>query len=88
MHCALFQEFIENIFKISADLGVRNKNAVKSGIFQRRRFETLFFILSQVQCDIFYYNKAISCKSYVQLLIQDVYSISLKQLSVINACFL
>ena len=36
-----------------------------------------FFILSPVQREEFYY-KAISCKSYVQLLIQDVYSISSK----------
>ena len=32
----------------------------------------IFFILSRVQCEEFYYDKAISCKSYVQLLIQDV----------------
>ena len=38
----------------------------------------LFFILSQVQHEEFHYNKAISCKSYVQLLIQDVYSVSSK----------
>ena len=72
MLCALFQEFIENIFKFSADLGVRNESTVKSGIFQRRRFETRFFMLSRVQREEFYYDKAISCKSYVQLLIQDV----------------
>ena len=29
----------------------------------------IFFILSRVQCEEFYYDKAISCKSYVQLLI-------------------
>jgi len=34
-----------------------------------------FFILSQVQREGFHYDKAISCKCYVQLLIQDVYSI-------------
>ena len=78
MHCALFQEFIENIFKFSADSGVRKKSTVQSGIFLRRRFETRFFILSRVQCEEFYYDKAISCKSYMQLLIQDVYSISSK----------
>ena len=43
-----------------------------------RRFETRFFILSQVQREELHYNKAISCKSYMQLLIQDVYSISSK----------
>ena len=37
-HCALFQEFVEIIFKFSADLGVRNESTVKSGIFPRRRF--------------------------------------------------
>ena len=37
-----------------------------------------FFILSRVQREEFHYNKAISCKSYVQLLIQDVYSVSSK----------
>ena len=47
MHCALFQEFIENIFKFSADLGVRNKNTVKSSVFPRRRFETLFLYLAK-----------------------------------------
>ena len=45
MHCALFQEFVEIIFKFSADLGVRNENIVKSGIFPRRRFETRFSYL-------------------------------------------
>ena len=78
MHCALFQEFIEIIFKFSADLGVQNESTVKSGIFPCRRFETCFFILSRVQCEEFHYDKAISCKSYVQLLIQDVYLISSK----------
>ena len=38
----------------------------------------LFFILSWVQREEFHYNKAISCKSYVQLLIQDVCSVSSK----------
>ena len=38
----------------------------------------LFFILSRVQHEEFHYDKAISCKSYVQLLIQDVYSVSSK----------
>ena len=37
-----------------------------------------FFILSRVQREGFHYDKAISCKCYVQLLIQDVYSISSK----------
>ena len=36
----------------------------------------LFFILSRVQREEFHYDKAISCKSYVQLLIQDVCSVS------------
>ena len=78
MHCALFQEFVEIIFKFSADLGVRNESTVKSGIFPRRRFETCFLILGRVQREGFHHNKAISCKCYVQLLIQDVYSISSK----------
>ena len=77
MDCALFQEFTEIIFKFSADLGVRNESTVKSGIFPRRRFETCFFILSRVQHEEFHY-KAISCKSSMQLLIQDVYLISSK----------
>ena len=38
----------------------------------------LFFILSRVQREEFHYDKAISCKSYVQLLIQDVRSVSSK----------
>ena len=76
MHCALFQEFVEIIFKFSADLGVRNESTVKDGIFPRWRFET--FILSRVQREEFHYDKAISCQSYVQLLIQDVYSVSSK----------
>ena len=38
----------------------------------------LFFILSGVQCEEFHYDKAISCKCYVQLLIQDVFSVSPK----------
>ncbi len=38
----------------------------------------LFFILSRVQREEFHYDKAISCKSYVQLLIQDVCSVSSK----------
>ena len=42
MDCALFQEFIENIFMFSASLGVRNESTVKSGIFLRQGFETLF----------------------------------------------
>ena len=37
-----------------------------------------FLILSRVQREGFHYDKAISCKCYVQLLIQDVYSISSK----------
>ena len=78
MHCAFFLEFVEIIFKFSADLDVRNESTVKSGIFPRRRFETCFFILNRVQHEEFHYNKAISCKSYVQLLIQDVYSVSSK----------
>ena len=78
MYSALFQEFVEIIFKFSADLGVRNESTLKSGIFLRRRFETCFFILSRVQPEGFHYDKAISCKCYVQLLIQDVYSISSK----------
>ena len=78
MHCALFQEFIKIIFKFSADFVVQNESTVKSGIFPRQRFETRFFILSQVQGEEFHYDKAISCKSYVQLLIQDVYSVSSK----------
>ena len=32
MHCALFQEFVETIFKFSADLDVRNESTGKSGI--------------------------------------------------------
>ena len=43
--------------------------------------KTVFFfiyILSRVQREEFYYYKAVCCKSYVQLLIQDVYSISSK----------
>ena len=79
MHCVFFQEFIEVIFKFSADLGVRIESTVKSGIFPRRRFEeTRLFILSRVQREEFHYDKAISCRSYVQLLIQDVYLISSK----------
>ena len=78
MHCVLFQEFVEIIFKFSADLGVPNESTVKSGIFQRRRFETHFFILSRGQREGFHYDKAISCKCYVQLLIQDVCSVSSK----------
>ena len=48
----------------------------------------IFFILSRVQHEEFYYDKAISCKSYVQLLIQDVYVISSKpfQLQVHDFC--
>ena len=38
----------------------------------------LFFIFSWVQREEFHYDKAISCKSYMQLLIQDVYSVSSK----------
>ena len=78
MQCALFQEFDEIIFKFSTDLGVRNESTEKSGIFPRRRFETLFLKLSRVQRERFHYDKAISCKCYVQLLVQDVYSISSK----------
>ena len=37
-----------------------------------------FFILGRVQREGFHYDKAISCKCYMQLLIQDVYSISSK----------
>ena len=47
MHCALFQEFIENIFKFSADLGMQNESTVKSGIFPRRRFVTCFLYLAE-----------------------------------------
>ena len=43
MHCALFQEFIEIIFKFSANLGVRNESTVKIGIFPHQRFEIRFF---------------------------------------------
>ena len=34
--------------------------------------------LSRVQREGFHYDKAISCKCYVQLLVQDVYSVSSK----------
>ena len=37
-----------------------------------------FFILSRVQREEFHYDKAISCKSYMQLLIQDVCPFSSK----------
>ena len=47
MHCALFQEFVEIIFKFSADMGVRNESTVKSGIFPCRRFETSFLYLAE-----------------------------------------
>ena len=47
MHCALFQEFIEIIFKFSADLGAQNESTVKRGIFPRRRFETRFLYLAK-----------------------------------------
>ena len=47
MHCMLFQEFIEIIFKFSADLGARNESTVKSGIFPRQRFETRFLYLAE-----------------------------------------
>ena len=47
MHCALFQEFVEIIFKFSADLGVRNESTMKSGIFPRQRFETCFLYLAK-----------------------------------------
>ena len=40
--------------------------------------KTVFFMLSWVQREKFHYDKAVSCKSYMQLLIQDVYSISSK----------
>ena len=73
MHCALFQEFTEIIFKFSTNLGVQNESTVKSGIFLCQRFETCFFRLSRVQCEEFHYDKAISCKFYMELLIQDVY---------------
>ena len=63
-------------FHVFCQFGVPNESTVKSGIFPCRRFEThFFFILSQVQREGFHYDKAISCKCYVQLLIQDVYSI-------------
>ena len=42
-----FQEFIEIIFKFSADLGARNESTVKSGIFPHRRFETCFLYLAE-----------------------------------------
>ena len=45
--CAFFQEFVEIIFKFSADLGMRNESTVKSGIFLRRRFETCFLYLAE-----------------------------------------
>ena len=45
--CMLFQEFVEIIFKFSADLGVRNESTVKSGIFPRRRFKTCFLYLAE-----------------------------------------
>ena len=67
------------IFKFSTDLGVQNESTIKSGIFPCLRYETHYFkILSRVQHEEFHYNKAVSCKSYVQLLIQDVPSISSK----------
>ena len=48
----------------------------------------LFFILSRVQREEFHYDKAISCKCYVQLLIQDVCSVSSKTYLCISVCFL
>ena len=47
MHCALFQEFIEIIFKFFTDLGAQNESTVKSGIFPRWRFETRFLYLAE-----------------------------------------
>ena len=74
-----FRRLSRIFFKFSTDLGVQNEGTVKSGIFTRWRFENCsFFILSRIQHEEFYYYKAICCKSYVQLLIQDVYSISSK----------
>ena len=79
MHCVLFQEFTENIFKFSTKLGVQTESTVKSGIFPCRRFETHFFLyLAEYSMKNFITTRQISCKSYVQLLIQDVYSISPK----------
>ena len=43
----VFQEFVEIIFKFSADLGVRNESTVNSGIFPRQRFETCFLYLAE-----------------------------------------
>ena len=43
MQLRIFQEFIENIFKFFANLGVWNESTVKSGIFPRQRFENHFF---------------------------------------------
>ena len=67
MHCVLFLDFFENIFKFSTNLGVQNESTMKRGIFPHQSFETRFLILSRVQREQFYY-KAVSHKSYVQLL--------------------
>ena len=50
----------------------------KVASFHAEDLKPIFLILSQVQHEEFHYDKAISCKSYVQLLIQDVYQISSK----------
>ena len=75
MHCALFQEFIENIFKFSTNLGVWNESTVKSASSHVKDLKTVFLYLAEYSVKNFIYDKAICCKSYVQLLIQDVYLI-------------
>ena len=58
MHCALFQEFIENIFKFSANLDVRNKVLWKVASFCDKDLKPIFFfLLSQVQREEFYYDR-------------------------------
>ena len=87
MHCALFQEFVEIIFKFSADLDVRNESTVKSGIFPRRRFETCFLYLAEYSVKNFIttrqYLVNLTCASVcacvrVVSAIQDVCSVSSK----------
>ena len=85
--CAFFRSLLRLFSSFPPIWVCEMKVLWKVASFRAEDLKPVFLILSRVQREEFHYDKAISCKSYMQLLIQDVYSISSKT-CVISACFL
>ena len=57
MHCALIQEFIENIFEFSANLGVQNEITVKSASSRTEDLKTVFLYFAEYSVKNFIMTK-------------------------------